>query len=338
MKKYGFAFLVLVLILGLSLTGCAKKEGGDGGNAAAQPVKLIAAHVTPKDGSYQMGMEKFKEVVEKESNGSITVEIHPNGELGGNEDELVQKMATGTVDVIVASPGFMNQTVKQVDLFSLLYLFRDYDHWKKVMDGNVGQKMTKLVEDNTDFKVLGWWKCGIRDYFGAKPVTKPEDLNNVKIRVQNSPAINETWSAMGAIPANVAFNELYQALQNKVVDAGENDFANILQMKFYEVSPYVSLTDHDIATRVFLISDKKYNSLTAEQKAAVDKAAKAATDAERDGDNQLAQKALEQLKAGGAKINTVDKAAFIEKTQPVREKVAKQLGLEDMLKEVETTK
>ncbi|MFZ5595841.1 MAG: TRAP transporter substrate-binding protein [Bacillota bacterium] len=338
MKKYGVAFLILVLSLVLSLTGCAKKDTGAGNTANAQPVKLIAAIVTPKDGSYYAGMEKFKEIVEKETNGSVTVEIHPNGELGGNEDELVQKVATGTVDIAVASPGFMTQTVKQIDLFTLLYLFRDYDHWQKVMDGDVGQKMAKLVDDNTDFKALGWWKCGIRDYFGTKPVTEPDDLNGIKIRVQGSPAINETWSATGAQPARVAFNELYQALQNKVVDAGENDFANILQMKFYEVCPYISLTDHDIATRLFLISKKKYNSLTAEQKAAVDKAAVEATKYQRDFDNQLAQKALDQLKANGAKINTVDKAAFIEKTKPIREKVAKQLGLEDMLKEIENTK
>ncbi|SFH24392.1 tripartite ATP-independent transporter solute receptor, DctP family [Desulfotomaculum arcticum] len=342
MKKISILLLALVMGLSLLVVGCSGggKSGSDQaakGNDVAPQAKLIAAHVTPEDGSYQVGMLKFKEVVEKESKGTITVDIYPNGQLGGNEDELVQKMATGTVDMIVASPGFMTQSVKQIDLFSLPYLYKNYDQWTKVMDGDVGQKMAKLVEDQTDFKVLGWWKCGIRDYFGTKPITKPDDLKGVKLRVQNSPAINEIWTTFGAQPASVAFNELYQALQNKVVDSAENDFANILQMKFHEVAPYISLTDHDIATRLLLISDEKYQSLTPDQQAVVDKAAKAATVAEREADNQLTDKALEQLKAEGAIVNEVDKTPFIEKTQPVREKVAKELGLEDMLKEINAT-
>ncbi|KJS82150.1 MAG: hypothetical protein JM58_15605 [Peptococcaceae bacterium BICA1-8] len=343
MRKSGLILLVLLLSLSLVLTGCGgtKKEEPkaetpkvEAPKEEVKPVKLIAAHVTPEEGSYQVGMLKFKEVVEKESNGSITVEIHPNGQLGGNEDELVQKMATGTVDVIVASPGFMTQTVKEIDLLALPYLFASYDHWKSVLDGEVGQKMAGLVEEKTDFKFLGWWKCGVRVYFGNKPVNTPADLKDVKIRIQVSPVTSEVWSTFGAQPSSVAFNELYQALQNKVVDAAENDFANILQMKFHEAAPNISLTNHDIATRLLLMSDKKYQSLSPEQKAAVDKAVVAATEAERVADNDLAGVALEQLIAEGAIVNEVDVAPFIEMTQPIRDKVAKSLGLEDILKKI----
>ncbi|MBZ4655311.1 MAG: transporter substrate-binding protein [Peptococcaceae bacterium] len=336
MRKWGIALLVLLLSLSLVLAGCGGSKPAPEAKKPEAPktIKIVAAHVTPKDGVYQKGMEKFKEIVEKESNGTMTVEIHPNGELGGNEDQLVQKMQTGTVDLIVASPGFMAQTVKEIDLFSLLYLFKGWDHWAKVMDGEVGQKMTKIVEDKTDFKVLGYWTCGVREYFGSKPVTKPEDLKNMKIRVQNSPAIKDTWVAFGAQPASVAFNELYQALQNKVVDAAENDPVNIFQMKFHEVSPYISLTNHDVATRLFLMSDKKFQSLSDEQKKIIEKAAVEATKEERKVDRQFFDDYLAKLKAAGAKVNEVDTAPFIKATEPIRAKYAKDLGLEDFLKKI----
>jgi tripartite ATP-independent transporter DctP family solute receptor len=247
-------------------------------------------------------------------------------------------MHTGTVDVIITSAGFLAQTVKEADLFSLLYLFKDFGHWARVLDGGPGQQMNKIVEDKTDFKVLGYWSAGVRHYFGNKPVTTPADLKNVKIRVHTSPVIRDTWIALGAQPTNVAFTELYQALQNKVVDAGENSFTYIYKMKFFEVSPYVSLTSHDFAVRFLLMSDRKYAKLTDVQKMIVEKAAIEATRVEREADYLSMKEDIETLKKLGSKINKVDIDAFIETTAPIREKAVKALGLQDMLAQIDKLK
>lgn len=342
MKKYNKILILMFTVL-LLLTGCSKSNNAGTSSEAAsedkkQSIKLIAAHVNTEDSSYHKGMLKFKEVLEKESGGQMTVEIHPNGTLGGNEDELVQKMATGTVDIIVASPNFLAQTVKQADIFSLPYLFKDTAHWEKVVDGDPGRYIANTIENATDFKVLGYWACGIREYFGIKPITKIEDLRNVKIRVHSSPIVQEVWATLGAQPTTLAYNELYQGLQNHVIDAAENDLTNIYLQKFYEVGKYISLTDHDIATRFFLMSAQKYDNFTEEQKEWINTAAKEASLEERNIDRKLAGESLEKLKQAGAIVNEVDKAPFIEKTEPIRQKAAKNLGLETLLEKINSLK
>lgn len=337
MKKWGQLFISTTLLLAVTLQGCSsspssQKDVGEAGEV--RKVTLVAAHVEPKEGAYQAGMEKFKEVVEKESNGSIEVQIHSHGALGGNDDELVQKMQTGTVDLIASAPGFLSQSVPEVGLFSLPYLFKDREHWSETLDGDVGKEMSAFIEGKTDFKVLGFWIRGVRSYFGTKPVETPEDLKGIKIRTQSSPANLETWKSFGAQPASVAFNELYQAIQNKVVDAAENDFTNIYQMKFYEVSPYISLTEHEFLTPAFLMSQKKFDQLTDEQKKAVEIASIEATKAQREMDRKLAEESLQKLKENGATINQVEKEKFVQLTEPVRQKIAKNLGLEDMVQKI----
>lgn len=152
--------------------------------AAEVAVKLIGAHVNSLDSSYQAGFEALQSKLEELSGGTMTVEIHPNGELGGNESELVEKMATGTVDVIVSAPNFVATTgVPEADLFSIPFLYSDMDHWTSVVDGEVGKEISDMVDAAGTFHSLGYWSCGTREYFGVKPVNTVEDLKGVKIRV-----------------------------------------------------------------------------------------------------------------------------------------------------------
>ncbi|MCC8024980.1 MAG: TRAP transporter substrate-binding protein [Clostridium sp.] len=303
---------------------------------AAEPeVKLIGAHVNTTDSSYQAGFEAMKEKLEEISGGRMTVEIHPNGELGGNESELVEKMATGTVDMIVTAPNFVATTgVKEADLFSIPFLYTGMDHWTAVVDGEVGQTVSDKINGAGTFHSLGYWSCGTREYFGVKPVNTVADFKGVKIRVQDSEAVRSVWSALGANPTTLAYNELYSGLQNNVIDAAENDLGNILLQKFYEAGPYVSLTDHDIATRLYLIGAQKYNSLTDEQKAWVDEAAAYACTEQRAFDKKLNDEALEQIKANGGIVNEVDKDELIAACEEARAAAAEKLGATELYNKV----
>ena len=305
-------------------------------DTAAEPeVKLIGAHVNTVDSSYQAGFDAMKEKLEEVSGGKMTVEIHPNGELGGNEAELVEKMATGTVDMIVASPNFVATTgVKEADLFSIPFLYTGLDHWTAVVDGEVGQTITDKINAGGVLHNLGYWSCGTREYFGVKPVNTVEDFKNVKIRVQDSDIVRSVWSALGANPTTLAYNELYSGLQNHVIDAAENDLGNILLQKFYEAGPYVSLTDHDIATRMFLIGANKYNSLTDEQKQWVDEAAEYACKEQRAFDKDLNDKALETIKENGGIVNEVDKESLIAACADARAAAAEKIGVTDLYNKV----
>ena len=305
-------------------------------DTAAEPeVKLIGAHVNTVDSSYQAGFDAMKEKLEEVSGGKMTVEIHPNGELGGNEAELVEKMATGTVDMIVASPNFVATTgVAEADLFSIPFLYTGLDHWTAVVDGEVGQTISDKINAGGVLHNLGYWSCGTREYFGVKPVNTVEDFKNVKIRVQDSDVVRSVWSALGANPTTLAYNELYSGLQNHVIDAAENDLGNILLQKFYEAGPYVSLTDHDIATRMFLIGANKYNSLTDEQKQWVDEAADYACKEQRAFDKELNDKALETIKENGGIVNEVDKDSLIAACADAKNAAAEKIGVTDLYNKV----
>lgn len=323
MKKFGISKLFgLVLIIScIMVLGLANKEV----NAST---KIIGAHVNTMDSSYQAGMEAFKEKLDELSDGNLKVEIHPNGELGGNEDELVQKMATGTVDLIVASPGFLSTVVPETDLLSIPYLFEGPEHWEDVLKSDVGTSLAEKVEIGFDFKFLGYWKCGTRHYFGTKPVYNVSDLKGIKIRVHNSKTVQSVWSALGAQPTSLAYNELYSGLQNNVIDAAENDLGNILLQKFYEAGPYISLTTHDIATRFFLMGSTKYNLLNDQQKAWIEEASKYANTKQWKFDDELQETAKTKIKENGGKINEVNLTEFSEATYDVRLEAAKEINVE----------
>jgi TRAP-type transport system periplasmic protein len=352
MKKYMMSISVLA---GAALiTACgnnAAEEGNPGeetndapenaaeeNNASAdgESMNLIAATQLDSDSPFTVGFERFKEVIEEETDGEITVEIHTDGSLGGNEDELVQNMETGSVDLVVASPGFMAQATNVVDFFAMPYLFESNEHWESVVDGDIGELVFDQVEENTSFKMLGYWSAGVRNYYGFDPIESPDDLQNVQIRTQDSPVVTNTWETLGANPTSVAWDEMYQALQNRVIDASENDFTNIYQASHHEVTTNISLTEHDYTTRMFFTSDEIYSSLSEEQQQAFDTAAEEATIAARESDRELAEESLDLLEEGGMEVNDVDQEPFIEMTESVREEAAESLDMTEELEEVES--
>ena len=151
---------------------------------------IIASNQTSLDNPYSYGMDKFKEVVEDVSGG---------------------KIAVTAASMVVASPGFMTAIgVPEVDMFSLNYLFDSFDHWEKCMDGEFGDKMKETVKEKTgnNFRIMAYWSSSVRDYYGKKPVTKPEDLKGMTIRTQSSQVQQDFWKACGAIPTSVAWGEL----------------------------------------------------------------------------------------------------------------------------------
>jgi len=300
-----------------------------GGVAEVKPdVTLIGAHVNSDDSSFNVGMVAFADKLKELSGGKMVMEVHGNGELGGDETELVQKMAMGSVDVIATSPSFLAAAVSEMDLFSMPFLYKNVDHWKAVVTGSVGQDMAKILEDKSDFRILSYIMCGTRNIFSVKEIRTMADLKGVKIRVHSSENVQKIWAALGAQPTSLAYNELYSGLQNKVIDAAENDLGNILLQKFYEAGPNIALSEHDIATRMLVISKSKYNRLTDEQKAWVDQAAAESREAQWNYDMQLSETAMADIEAAGGKfVQIEDRDQWVETVAPIIETIAEDLGV-----------
>lgn len=230
MKKLKYIPVLFAIAALAALAACNGEKVDDG------TIKIIAAHnQTSPDSPYQVGLLKFKEVAEQESDGTIEVEVHA-GTIGTEESELVEKLQLGAADVVLVSPGFMTQTgIKEVDLLSLPYLFSSYEHWEKVVDGEVGEKMGEIINNKSDnsFKLLGYWSAGVRHYYGKKPLETIDDIKGMSIRTQTSGVVADFWKQTGAIPSSISWGELYQGLQQDVVDSSENAYPYFVQQNHH---------------------------------------------------------------------------------------------------------
>ena len=326
MKKFLFVFaLVLALTASVSF-------------AEPELSLIIASNQTDLTNPYSYGLDKFKEVAEKVSGGKIQVTVH-KGTLGENESELIEKLIMGAADLVVASPGFMTAIgVPEIDILSLEYLFDSFEHWEKCLDGDFGQAMRKIVLEKTynQFRIMGYWSSSVRDVYAKKAIKKPEDLKGLSIRTQSSPVQQEFFKNCGAIPTSVAWGELYQALQQGVVDGAENDYTNLTQKEHHKTAngKYISETHHDFTTRLFLMSGERYDKLTDEQKDWINQAAAASTEEERAITYKMFGESKERAKNDGAIITEfaeIDIAAFKAIAAPIQDNFAQQNNMQEQL-------
>lgn len=328
MKKILCALTVLsVLALGASVS-----------MAAPELTLIIASNATDLTNPYSYGLDKFKEVAEEVSGGKIQVTVH-KGTLGENESELIEKLTMGAADLVVSSPGFMTAIgVPEIDIFSLEYLFDSFEHWEKCLDGAFGEAMRKIVLEKTynQFRIMGYWSSSVRDVYAKKAVKTPADLKGLSIRTQSSKVQQDFFKGCGAIPTTVAWGELYQALQQGVVDGAENDYTNIT-LKEHHKTPngkYISETHHDFTTRLFLMNGDKYDKLTDEQKEWINKAAQASTLEERAITYRMFGESKKKAIDAGAVITEfadIDIKAFKDIATPIQDDFAKTNNMTEQL-------
>lgn len=189
---------------------------------------------------------------------------------------------------------------------------------------------------NDRFKIMGYWTCSVRDYYGKKPVTAPSDLKGMTIRTQSTPVVQEFWKNCQAIPTSVAWGELYQALSQGVVDSAENDYTSFRLKEHHKTDngKYVSETHHDYTTRLFLTTGQFYDALTEEQRGWFDEACRVATVENRQVTYDMYEESKAQVAADGADITEfedVDIEAFQEIAIPIQDQFAEKYGMQGYL-------
>jgi tripartite ATP-independent transporter DctP family solute receptor len=288
---------------------------------------LKTAHNGNEKHAFQRGFEEFKKSLEGETQGEVEVQIFPNAQLG-SEQEATQMVKLGLIAASASTTaGGLATSVPEAELFNLPFIFRDLDHCYRVIDGPIGRGLAGVIERKLNCLVLGYWFSGIRNVWNSKrPVRTPSDLKGIKIRVMASPILIETFNTLGAQATPMAFGELFSALQTRVVDGGETDYLDLLYERFYEVTKYVSITNHMYVVTALLLSRKIYDRLPPDIQAAVLKAGRASVAAEREAMNILSASALDELKARGLEFNEVDRDHFREKVKPVYEKNVNRVG------------
>lgn len=333
--------VVSVISLLLFLSICCKESAKTPGEAGKKSEKTVlkVAHNGNERHPFQKGYETFKEVLEAETGRAVEVQIFPNSQLG-SEEESTQMVKLGLIAANASSTaGGLSTSVPEAELFNLPFIFRDLDHCYSVIDGPIGQNLARVIEEKLNCLVLGYWFSGIRNVWNSKrPVLSPEDLKGIKLRVMSSPMLVKSFNALGAQATPLAFGELYSALQTGVVDGGETDHLDLLYEKFYEVTKYVSYTNHMFLVIALIFSKKVYDKLPPDVQSAVWEAGKASVFAEREAMSALTESALVELEELGLEFYEVDKSLFRKKVENVYRKNAKKVGGMALIERIINTK
>ena len=291
---------------------------------AEKVVKL--GHVLDTKHPYHIGAEFFAKRVKELTNGRIEVQVYPSSQLG-NERELVEAMQIGTVEMGAITTAVTSRFVKELEIFSLPFLFKDFQHLYKVLDSPFGEEMNTTAQKK-GLRILGWWVGGSRSIYARKPISDLTSMKGLKIRTMETPLIIATWKALGLIPTPIPFSEVYTALQQGVVDAGEGNVISYESMKFDEVAPHVSHIKYLITVELLLVSESFFKSLPRDFQSALIQAGKESVPVERKVNEDAENKIVELLKNKKKIVNIPDLEPFIKAVQPIYEQYGKAIGMD----------
>jgi len=304
--------LAMVSLTVLLAAGCSSGKKGPGKDGV---YKIKFGSTGNAQHQYTVYGQYFKEKVEELTKGKVQVEIYPNNALG-NEREMAESVLLGTIEMCcVTSDGTLPSWVPETQILSIPYLFSNKKEAYYVLDHTLQDYLEPKFEAK-GAKHLAFAELGFRHFTNnSRPIKKAEDMNGLKIRVQEAPVWFALLHDLNATATPVPFAELYTALQQGMVDGQENPIASIASSKFYEVQKYMSLDGHTYAAGSAIINKKFYDSLPPEYQKAVDEAALYARDAQRDDINGKEAKMLADMKEAGLKVDEVDVESFKKATE-----------------------
>jgi len=299
MKRTLMLVLVLALALGFVSAVCA----------ADKRVTLKFSNVSSV--STKEAGALFKQILEKESQGSIIVRLFPDNVLG-DDRMVIESTIFGDIDIGASATSPLAKLIPDFYLFDCPFVFLSVEDAYAAMDGP-GESMLKVME-NKGLKGIGFWENGFRNLTNNEVAARvPGDVKNMKIRTMENDVHLAAWRAFGAKPIPMAYTELFTALQKGAVDGQENPLGLIASSKLYEVQKYVSLTQHVYTPYVVCMNLNKYNSMSDAQRAALKKAFKEATAFQRKRSQELEKEILIDLEKYGTvvtRLTPAEKAAW----------------------------
>jgi tripartite ATP-independent transporter DctP family solute receptor len=273
----------------------------------AQERTIRWGHLQNKDHPVSAGANKFGQVVEQKTGGKIKFREFPSSSLG-SESQQQSALQGGTQEMMSASTTTLVGIVKEFGVLDFPFLFANEREADAFLDGPIGKRLLDRLPEH-GLVGLAYWENGFRNVTNSKrPITKPEDLAGLKIRVMQNPVYMETFKAVDANPVPMAFGELFTALETKTVDAQENPYSIILGNKFNEVQKYLSITRHSYNAFIVLMSKQFWDKLSPAEKRIMQEAAVEARTYERQVARAAASKDLEALKARGMQVNELSPA------------------------------
>lgn len=317
----------------IGLAACALAASLAAAPAVAQQKTVIKLGWISSDGAqdpYAIGARAFKEAAEKNSAGQIEVQLYPNRQLG-DEKALVEGMRFGTLDAGIITNALVAPVEPAFALNDLPFLYANEEQAHKVLDGSVGQMMAKKLETK-GIIVLGFMEGGFRHMINnVRPVARPDDVKGVKYRVMQNPVYIDMFSAFGGSAIPMAWGETFTAVQQGTIDGLEIPIAVIDSNKYFEVTKYLSLTNHTYSVIELMMSKRSFDKLSPALKTAVRDAAASATVEQRKATAANTKQLLAALQTKGMKVNSVaDPVAFRAAVKSVYDKFRGSIGADVM--------
>jgi C4-dicarboxylate-binding protein DctP len=296
--------------------------------AFAQRAKVFRyGHMLPADTLYNKAIMMFADEANKLSSGRIKIDIYPASQLG-TIPEMLSATQVGSLTLTMAVPAWYSNFMKPIDAFTLPYIVSSPEKLKSALDGRLGQEIARMG-DAAGFHVLGYWLIGSRHIVNkVRAVNKPADCQGLKLRVINSQVYIQTFRALGASTVALDPSELYVALQQGVVDGFEYPLPDLVSIKLYEVSKYISLDAH--TTDFFIVSINKgiWEGLPPDDQGALNKAMKTAMDWQWKAQPEEIAGALAKLKTLMTvnDISPDNRKLFVDATRPVYRQFEASIG------------
>jgi tripartite ATP-independent transporter DctP family solute receptor len=298
-----------------------------GAQAQGQTKHYKFAYDQPASTGFGVAGTIFSDKLKELSKGAMLIDQYPGAQLG-QEPQVLQLLKAGDIEFCITSSANSSTLSPQAGVMSLHYLFRSEDHLKKAMASpEVATAARAMIEETVQgAHVIGLATLGLRNMYSKKEIRKIEDIKGLKVRVQATPTEDTMFPAYGAQTVHMPFGSVYTSLQTGVMDVAENGVNVYLVNKHYEVAPILSMTQHEANNSFVWVSDKLWQSLSAEQKGWVQAAADEVNKLQPAKALDLETQSAIKLKGMGVKIVEVDKSGFSKIAQPMLEKMAKDLG------------
>jgi tripartite ATP-independent transporter DctP family solute receptor len=310
-KKAAMLFLFSVCVALVISGGCKKQQ------ETKAEVVLKLAHSLDITHPVHKGMKYLAKRVAEKSSGRMKVEIFPNEQLG-NEKECIEALQLGYLGITKISTAPMESFVPKMKIFGIPYLFRDSEHYWKVLNGPIGKELL-LAGQSKWLRGLCYYDAGARSFYAKKEIHSPADLQGLKVRVQNSQMAMKLINAMGGSPTPIPWGELYTSLDQGVVDAAENNPPSFRTSRHYEVCKYYSLDEHTRLPDILVISTRVWDSMKPEYQKILQEAVDESVEYQRKIWTQAEESDMKIVEDAGVTIIRPDKGPFRESVKSMWE-------------------
>ncbi len=316
--------IVLVILGCIVVSSCASV----GNNKT-----LYFAHSLPTSHPVHKGILVMQEVLNEKSEGKLQIKIFPDGQLG-SEREALELLQIGSIAMTKVSASALSNFVPEYQITVIPYLFRDSEHLFKNLEGEVGKQM---LASGTEYLLRGvcFYDAGARSFYTKdRPVYSPDDLEGLKVRVQNDQMSVDMANTLGASATPMAFGELYTALQQNVVDGAENNIPSFVSSNHFEVCKYYIFDEHTMVPDVVIIGTKFWNLLSDEEKGWLDAAAKESVAKQKQFWQETIEENMKMLREEGVEFIYPEKEPFVKKSKPVMERLMKDPKLKPIIDKI----